>query len=264
MASFLMQSTNAFIILLACVNVELVIRYWLNCIVSLRRSCFVILTAQLWVLQCSGDVLRYHPSTEWYTHVPHKRGTWVYHSVDGWYLNTSSEHYRTHNFAFKMRYAFGFLLSMIPLAYGIIIGGGIAESVSFCLRLTIASSYRWVSVLIMSLTHRPVVVFMSLMDLDCINNRAQRSILRTDRTHFPKYLCCPHIGILRSERVRTDSTCYPSYSRETYHIPNYCWSCHGTGRQSAQPSKPRNDCISGDSKIQKYQRPEDQPLESAN
>ena len=25
------------------------------------------------------------------------RGTWAYHSVDGWYLNTSSEHYRTHN-----------------------------------------------------------------------------------------------------------------------------------------------------------------------
>ena len=26
-----------------------------------------------------------------------KRGTWSYHSVDGWYLSTSSEHYRTHN-----------------------------------------------------------------------------------------------------------------------------------------------------------------------
>ena len=25
------------------------------------------------------------------------RGTWAYHSVDGWYLYTSSEHYRTHN-----------------------------------------------------------------------------------------------------------------------------------------------------------------------
>jgi len=25
-----------------------------------------------------------------------KRGTWLYHSVDGWYLSTSSEHYRTH------------------------------------------------------------------------------------------------------------------------------------------------------------------------
>ena len=26
-----------------------------------------------------------------------KRGTWAYHSLDGWYLNTSPEHYRTHN-----------------------------------------------------------------------------------------------------------------------------------------------------------------------
>ena len=27
-----------------------------------------------------------------------KRGTWAYHSVDGWYLNTSQEHYRgVHN-----------------------------------------------------------------------------------------------------------------------------------------------------------------------
>jgi hypothetical protein len=26
-----------------------------------------------------------------------KHGTWAYHSVDGWYLFTSSEHYRTHN-----------------------------------------------------------------------------------------------------------------------------------------------------------------------
>ena len=26
-----------------------------------------------------------------------KRGTWAFHSVDGWYLNTSSEHYRVHN-----------------------------------------------------------------------------------------------------------------------------------------------------------------------
>ena len=25
------------------------------------------------------------------------RGTWAYHSVDGWYLNTSAEHYRVHN-----------------------------------------------------------------------------------------------------------------------------------------------------------------------
>ena len=25
-----------------------------------------------------------------------KRGTWAYHSVDGWYLATSPEHYRTH------------------------------------------------------------------------------------------------------------------------------------------------------------------------
>ncbi len=25
-----------------------------------------------------------------------KRGTWVYHSIDGWYLFTSPEHYRTH------------------------------------------------------------------------------------------------------------------------------------------------------------------------
>ena len=26
-----------------------------------------------------------------------KRGTWAFHSVDGWYLNTSSDHYRVHN-----------------------------------------------------------------------------------------------------------------------------------------------------------------------
>ena len=26
-----------------------------------------------------------------------KRGTWLYHSVDGWYLSTSPEHYRVHN-----------------------------------------------------------------------------------------------------------------------------------------------------------------------
>ena len=25
-----------------------------------------------------------------------KRGTWAYHSVDGWYLDTSPDHYRTH------------------------------------------------------------------------------------------------------------------------------------------------------------------------
>ena len=30
-----------------------------------------------------------------------KRGTWSYHSIDGWYLNTSPEHYRTHNCAIK-------------------------------------------------------------------------------------------------------------------------------------------------------------------
>ena len=28
---------------------------------------------------------------------PSKRGTWDFHSVDGWYLFTSKEHYRTHN-----------------------------------------------------------------------------------------------------------------------------------------------------------------------
>jgi hypothetical protein len=30
-----------------------------------------------------------------------KCGTWAYHTVDGWYLFTSSEHYRTHNCHFK-------------------------------------------------------------------------------------------------------------------------------------------------------------------
>ena len=30
-----------------------------------------------------------------------KRGTWAYHSVDGWYLFTSPEHYRTHNWHIK-------------------------------------------------------------------------------------------------------------------------------------------------------------------
>ena len=28
---------------------------------------------------------------------PANRGTWDFHSVDGWYLHTSNEHYRTHN-----------------------------------------------------------------------------------------------------------------------------------------------------------------------
>ena len=27
-----------------------------------------------------------------------KQGTWTYHSVDGWYLATSPEHYRTHRY----------------------------------------------------------------------------------------------------------------------------------------------------------------------
>ena len=26
----------------------------------------------------------------------YKRGTWAYHSVDGWYMSTSPEHYHTH------------------------------------------------------------------------------------------------------------------------------------------------------------------------
>jgi hypothetical protein len=26
-----------------------------------------------------------------------KRGTWAYHCVDGWYFNTSPDHYRVHN-----------------------------------------------------------------------------------------------------------------------------------------------------------------------
>jgi len=30
-----------------------------------------------------------------------KRGTWLYHSVDGWYLSTSPEHYRVHNYYVK-------------------------------------------------------------------------------------------------------------------------------------------------------------------
>ena len=30
-----------------------------------------------------------------------KRGTWAYHSIDGWYLRTSPEHYRTHICATK-------------------------------------------------------------------------------------------------------------------------------------------------------------------
>ena len=32
-----------------------------------------------------------------------KRGTWVYHSVDGWYLDTSPEHYCTHLFHIKTK-----------------------------------------------------------------------------------------------------------------------------------------------------------------
>ena len=30
-----------------------------------------------------------------------KRGTWQYHSVDGWYLYTSPDHYRTHAYHIK-------------------------------------------------------------------------------------------------------------------------------------------------------------------
>ena len=36
-----------------------------------------------------GCAVQVHEKTD-------KRGTWLYHSVDGWYLNTSPEHYRTH------------------------------------------------------------------------------------------------------------------------------------------------------------------------
>ena len=37
-----------------------------------------------------GSKVQIHEKTD-------NRGTWAYHSVDGWYLYTSSEHYRTHN-----------------------------------------------------------------------------------------------------------------------------------------------------------------------
>ena len=36
-----------------------------------------------------GCAVQVHEKTD-------KRGTWSYHSVDGWYLSTSPEHYRTH------------------------------------------------------------------------------------------------------------------------------------------------------------------------
>ena len=36
-----------------------------------------------------GCAVQVHEKTD-------KRGTWVYHSVDGWYLATSPDHYRTH------------------------------------------------------------------------------------------------------------------------------------------------------------------------
>jgi hypothetical protein len=36
-----------------------------------------------------GCAVQVHEKTD-------KRGTWVYHSVDGWYLSTSPKHYRTH------------------------------------------------------------------------------------------------------------------------------------------------------------------------
>jgi hypothetical protein len=36
-----------------------------------------------------GCAVQVHEKTD-------KRGTWAYHSVDGWYLSTSPEHYRTH------------------------------------------------------------------------------------------------------------------------------------------------------------------------
>jgi hypothetical protein len=38
-------------------------------------------------IRCEAQV---HEKTE-------KQGSWAYHSVDGWYLFTSPEHYRTHN-----------------------------------------------------------------------------------------------------------------------------------------------------------------------
>jgi hypothetical protein len=37
-----------------------------------------------------GCAVQVHEKTD-------KRGSWAYHSVDGWYLNTSPEHYRVHN-----------------------------------------------------------------------------------------------------------------------------------------------------------------------
>ena len=36
-----------------------------------------------------GCAVKVHEKTD-------KRGKWAYHSVDGWYLTTSPEHYRTH------------------------------------------------------------------------------------------------------------------------------------------------------------------------
>ena len=36
-----------------------------------------------------GCAVQVHEKTD-------KRGTWAYHTVDGWYLATSPEHYRTH------------------------------------------------------------------------------------------------------------------------------------------------------------------------
>ena len=36
-----------------------------------------------------GCAVQVHEKTD-------KRGTWAYHSVDGWYLSTSPIHYRTH------------------------------------------------------------------------------------------------------------------------------------------------------------------------
>jgi len=36
-----------------------------------------------------GCTVQVHEKTD-------KRGTWAYHSVDGWYLTTSPKHYRTH------------------------------------------------------------------------------------------------------------------------------------------------------------------------
>ena len=65
-----MQSTISAINLSTCVMVGRVIFLWLKCTVSVNRSLLAVFMFHLCVRECSGNVAKYQPSTEWYAHVP--------------------------------------------------------------------------------------------------------------------------------------------------------------------------------------------------